>query len=178
MPLTHLFLANTFFTPFFCPNVLSLSKDYPALQAFSLGTRVFCLECTIPVSTPPYSTAKKADKLGRIKGIGGGGGEREENNFFSPPRPLSSSFTLTPTPGAAISTLSCLTNKNKPLFLGKHAQKPKLASMHFLRGCPHLMLGNQCLGISTKWCCVHTMNTRYVTVYIRSYSISPCQTPF
>ena len=36
----------------------------------------------------------------------------------------------------------------------------------YLRGFPHLMLGNQCLGTSTKWCCVHTLITRYVSVYI------------
>ena len=34
------------------------------------------------------------------------------------------------------------------------------------RGCPHLVLGNQCLGTDTKWCCVHTLNTRFVTVFI------------
>ena len=50
-------------------------------------------------------------------------------------------------------------------------------SMETFRGCPHLVLGNQCLGTGTKWCCVHTLSTRYVSVYI-SYSISPCQPPF
>ena len=35
-----------------------------------------------------------------------------------------------------------------------------------LRGCPHLVIGNQCLGTGTKWCHVHTLSTRYVTVYI------------
>ena len=35
-----------------------------------------------------------------------------------------------------------------------------------LRGCPHLVLGNQCLGTGTTWCCVHTLSTRYVSVYI------------
>ena len=34
--------------------------------------------------------------------------------------------------------------------------------------------GNQCLGTGTKWCCVHTMSTRYVTVYKVNFS----QTPF
>ena len=28
------------------------------------------------------------------------------------------------------------------------------------------MFGNQCLGTGTKWCCVHTLSTRNVTVYI------------
>ena len=35
-----------------------------------------------------------------------------------------------------------------------------------IRGCPDLVLGNQCLGNSTKWCCVHTLSTWYMTVYI------------
>ena len=35
-----------------------------------------------------------------------------------------------------------------------------------LRGCPHLEPGNQCLGTGTKWCCVHTVSTRYATAYI------------
>ena len=34
--------------------------------------------------------------------------------------------------------------------------------------------GNQCLGKGTKWCCVHTLSTRYVTVYI----VNSSQTPF
>ena len=34
--------------------------------------------------------------------------------------------------------------------------------------------GNQCLGTGTKWCCVHTLSTRYVTVYI----VNSTQTPF
>ena len=34
--------------------------------------------------------------------------------------------------------------------------------------------GNQCLGTGTKWCCVHTLSTRYVTVYI----VNSSQTPF
>ena len=41
-----------------------------------------------------------------------------------------------------------------------------------LRECRYLMPYNQCLGIGTKWCCVHTLSTRYVTVQF--YSISPC----
>ena len=32
-----------------------------------------------------------------------------------------------------------------------------------IRGCPHLVPGNQCLATGTKWCCVHTLSTRYVT---------------
>ena len=33
--------------------------------------------------------------------------------------------------------------------------------------CPHFVPRNQCLGTrGTKWCCVHTLSTRYVTVYI------------
>ena len=28
------------------------------------------------------------------------------------------------------------------------------------------MLGNQYLGTGTKWCCVHTLRTQFVTVYI------------
>ena len=87
--------------------------------------------------------------------------------LFLPSPPLSPSITLTPTPQVAVSTLPSLTNKNNPLFWVKHAQKPKLASTHsFVRGCSHLMLGNQCLGTGTKWCCVHTLSTRYLTVYI------------
>ena len=35
-----------------------------------------------------------------------------------------------------------------------------------IRGCPDLVLGNQFLGNSTKWCCVHTLSTQYMTVYI------------
>ena len=35
-----------------------------------------------------------------------------------------------------------------------------------IRGCPHLVLGNQYTGSSTKWCCVHTLSTRHVSVYI------------
>ena len=33
--------------------------------------------------------------------------------------------------------------------------------------------GNQCLGIGTEWCRVHTDLS-----LVRSYSILPCQTPF
>ena len=35
-----------------------------------------------------------------------------------------------------------------------------------LRGCPHLLLENQCLGTGTKRCCVQILSTWYVTVYI------------
>ena len=35
-----------------------------------------------------------------------------------------------------------------------------------LWGCLLFVPGNQCLGTGTKWCCGHTMSTRYVTVYI------------
>ena len=35
-----------------------------------------------------------------------------------------------------------------------------------VRGCPHLVLENQCLGIGTKWFCVHILSTWYVTVYM------------
>ena len=35
-----------------------------------------------------------------------------------------------------------------------------------LRGCPHLVLENQCLGTGTKRCCVQILSTWYVTVYI------------
>ena len=28
-----------------------------------------------------------------------------------------------------------------------------------IRGCPHLVFRNQCLGAGTKWCCVHTLST-------------------
>ena len=48
----------------------------------------------------------------------------------------------------------------------------------FLRGCPHSVLGNQCMGTGTKWCCVHTSSTRYVTVCKVHKVLSPCQTPF
>ena len=88
-------------------------------------------------------------------GRGGGGRREKTKKIFLPSPPLSPYITLAPTSRVAISTLPSLTNKNKPLFWEKRAQKPKLASMHFVRGCAHLMLGNQCLGISTKWCCVH-----------------------
>ena len=47
-----------------------------------------------------------------------------------------------------------------------------------LRGCPHLLLGNQCLGRVTKCCCVHTLSNRYVKSCVHSYSLSPCRTPF
>ena len=33
-------------------------------------------------------------------------------------------------------------------------------------GLSTLVVGNQCLGTNTKWCCVHTLSIRYVTVYI------------
>ena len=33
-------------------------------------------------------------------------------------------------------------------------------------GYPDFVLRNQCLVTSTKWCCVHTLSTQYVTVYI------------
>ena len=33
-------------------------------------------------------------------------------------------------------------------------------------GCPNVEPGNQCLGTGTKSYCVHTLSTRYVTVYI------------
>ena len=43
----------------------------------------------------------------------------------------------------------------------------------FLWGCSHLVLGNHCLDIGTKRCCVHTLSTLYcATVYI----VTPCQT--
>ena len=35
-----------------------------------------------------------------------------------------------------------------------------------LRGCPHLVRGNKCLGTGTKWCCGHTLSTWYVTGFI------------
>ena len=35
-----------------------------------------------------------------------------------------------------------------------------------LRVCPHSEPWNQCLGPGTKWCCVHTVSTRYATAYI------------
>ena len=35
-----------------------------------------------------------------------------------------------------------------------------------LRGYPHLVIGYQCLGAGTKWCCVHTLSARYMTVSI------------
>ena len=34
------------------------------------------------------------------------------------------------------------------------------------RACPHLVPGNQCLGTGTKWCSVHSLSTRYETVFI------------
>ena len=34
------------------------------------------------------------------------------------------------------------------------------------RACPHLVPGNQFLGTGTKWCCFHTLSTRYETVFI------------
>ena len=34
------------------------------------------------------------------------------------------------------------------------------------RACPHLVSGNQCLGTGTKWCSVHSLSTRYETVFI------------
>ena len=43
-----------------------------------------------------------------------------------------------------------------------------------LWACPHLVPESHCLGSGTKWCCVHTMSTRYVTVYI----VNSSQTPF
>ena len=43
-----------------------------------------------------------------------------------------------------------------------------------LWGCLLFVPGNQCLGTGTKWCCGHTMSTRYVTVYI----VNSSQTPF
>ena len=75
MPLRHLFLANTFFTPLFCPNVLSLSKDYPALQAFSLGTRVFLSGVHNNRVDTAIFNCKKSGKVGanqRDKGRGRG----------------------------------------------------------------------------------------------------------
>ena len=130
------------------------------------------------VSDTAIFNCKKRASRGESKGEGEER-RREKKKTFSPlpMHPLSPSFTPTPTPGAVISTLSCLTNKIKPLFGGKHAQKPKLASMHFLRACPHLVLGNQCLGTGTKWYCVHTLSTRYVTVYI-TYSFRPIRRHF
>ena len=47
-----------------------------------------------------------------------------------------------------------------------------------LRSCPHLVLGNQCLGTGTKCCCVHTLSSRYVKSCVHRYPISPCQTSF
>ena len=35
-----------------------------------------------------------------------------------------------------------------------------------LRGCTHLVFGDQCLRTNTNWCCVHTLSTRYATVCI------------
>ena len=43
-----------------------------------------------------------------------------------------------------------------------------------LWGCLLFVPRNQCLGTGTKWCCVHTMSTRCVTVYI----VNSIQTPF
>ena len=140
------------------------------VASVSLGARVLLSALIILVSTPPYSTAKKRTSWGESKGDvgeGGGGwvGREKTKKLFLPFPPLSPSITLTPTPRVAISTLPSLTNKDNPLFWEKHAQKPRLASVHFVRGCPQLMPGNQCLGTGTKWCCVHSLSTRYVTVY-------------
>ena len=44
--------------------------------------------------------------------------------------------------------------------------KEEVKELSLVRGCPHLVLGNQCLGTDTKWCCVQTFSTQYVTVYI------------
>ena len=169
------FLANTLLTPSFCPNELSLLEDYPALQAFSLGAPVLLSALIIPVSTPPYSTAKKRTSWGESKGEGEGA-ERENKKLFFPSPPLSPSITLTPTRRAAISTLPSLTNKNKPLFWEKHAQKPKLASMHFVRGCP---LGARELVPGYRQKMVLCSLFEYpICDCVHGYSISPCQTPF
>ena len=85
--------ANTLLTPSFCPNESSLLEDYPALQAFSLGAPVLLSALIIPVSTPPYSTAKKRTSWGESKGEGEGA-ERENKKTFPPlPTPVSLYYT-------------------------------------------------------------------------------------
>ena len=41
--------------------------------------------------------------------------------------------------------------------IGQFHARPRLLNLT-LRGCPHLVPGNQCLGTGTKWCGVHPTN--------------------
>ena len=93
-------------------------------------------------------------------------GDREL--FFSRPK-LNVSRLRQP---GAVRAQPCLTgieeNLNSSLSFGQAAHTfcfpgPLLAH---LRGCTHLVFGDQCLSTNTNWCCIHTLSTRYATVCI------------
>lgn len=46
------------------------------------------------------------------------------------------------------------------------------------RGCPHMVLGNQCLGTRTKYCFLNSHFVYPIWDCVHSYSILPCQMPF